>query len=180
MLATALAVACAFAGVFLVSVVWKRPLPRKGWLLAGNWAVTGLSFYAWIAAHGVEYGTVYAFCCISLAAWVAVALRLERKTRIPRVVDRGSIKWLPPATFLKHAVRLGLTTVVAAAASFCAVMGVSRLVPIADMERHAFVIVLFPIVWGALIYAICRSTDLHRPLALTIAMGGAGIFMMLV
>ena len=72
-----------------------------------------------------------------------------------------------------------MTAVAAAVASFCVTMGTSRLVPIAGMERHAFVIVLFPIVWGMLIYAIGRSADLRRPLALTTLLGGAGVAMML-
>ena len=180
MLAAALAAASAFAGIATVRAAWRRPLRRKGLFLLAAWALIGLSFFFWIAAYGIEYGTVYAFCSVSLLAWFVAALNLERRARGPEAVGRRPPRWMPLVTLLRHAARLVLTAVAAAVASFCVTMGASRLVPIADTERHAFVIVLFPIVWGVLIYAVGRSADLSRPLALTTLLGGAGAAMMLV
>ena len=180
MLAAALAVASAFAGIATVRAVWRRPLRRKGLFLLAGWALIGLSLFFWTAAYGIEYGTAYAFCSVSLLAWSVVALNLERRARAPEAVGRRPPSWLPLVMLLQHAARLVLTAVAAAVASFCATMGASRLFPIADMERHAFVIVLFPIVWGTLIYAIGRSSDLRWPFALTTLLGGAGAGVMLV
>lgn len=180
MLAAALAVASAFAGIATVRAVWRRPLRRKGLFLLAGWALAGLSFYFWTAAFGIEYGTAYAICSVSLLALFVVALNLECRTVSPEAVGRRSARWPPLFMLLQHAARLVLTTVAAAVASFCVTMGTSRLVPLADMERHAFVIVLFPIVWGVLIYAIGRSADLRWPIALTTLLGGAGAAVMLV
>ena len=175
------AVAAVLAGVGLIRSVWRRQSAYRSAALWTGWALLGLSCYLWTLSEGTEFGIVFGLGVASVAAWAVTAANTEVKTRKRTdEPDRESPR-LPPVRVLGRQLAVFLLVMlVAAIASLLGTMGLSRLFPIGEIDRMAFVIIALPIVWGTLAYVVCASPRVDRPLVLLTLVGAGGFGLMMV
>lgn len=172
--------ALAVVGLALIRGVWRRNLAYRTTFLWMGWALLLLSTYVWVQSSGVEFGLVFALGGVSLVAWIVTATNTETKPERTGVSDRVSPRFAPVPVIGRQLGIVLLVMVVAGIAGLLSTMGLSRLLPITEIGRMAFVIIALPIVWGVLAFVVCASSRIARPLVMLILIGAGGFGLMMV
>ncbi|MEM7278941.1 MAG: hypothetical protein AAF385_12520, partial [Pseudomonadota bacterium] len=90
-------------GLGLIHFTWRGQPVRRVLLLSAGWLLLLLSVYFWASRFGSEFGLVYAFCWISLVAWLFVGAETRFKPKNERNQQRsksiltlgaGAMTWL--------------------------------------------------------------------------------------
>ena len=176
---TAAAAATSILGIVLIRGVWRRETAYRTAVVSGGWALLALSVVLWARVAGAEYGTVIALGLLGCVAWIASALNVSVKAgRAAADPVRESPAWPGVATLGGQFATFGLAVPLAGVASLLATMGVSRLLPAAEIDRMAFVIVMLPIVWGMLAFVVCFLDRALYALGLVLLSAAAGFALM--
>lgn len=172
MLDAAAAIVLNGAGVAAIFLAW-RGVPGRGRLLGhGGWIAVAAGAVFWCRLAGIEFGIAYAVLFTIPAAWAAVVVNHELRTR--RGVEQGAGQTVVPdsATLARHAARFVVAVPLAALASiFAGVVLTSRL-PMGRIEAMAIAVLGIPVLWGILSYWACADQRSARP-ALCLTVVGA-------
>ena len=174
------AITASVVGLALIHTVWRRQPAHRALLLWAGWLSLVLSVYFWSLRFGIEFGSVFGLCFISLIAWLVVSMETEQRPRRERQHDRKSPRWPNIAVIGRQSAVFLLVLFVGGIASVLLTMGLSRLLPTDEITRMAFVIIALPVVWGALAYLVTFSMQLPRSLIMLAAASAGGYGLMMI
>ena len=162
------ALALTLAGVGALRLGWRQAGARRA-LVWGGWLMLLLATCAWIRAAGIEFGTSYSLLGLALAAWLTMALGVERsEPRLDRVATGNTV-----ASSLSHKLCTFAAAGPLAAFACCQVTLLLVLeLPITRVNQMAIAALLFPLLWGIAAYWSCYRQTPGRN-ALLFALGGS-------
>lgn len=169
-----LAVLSGVAGILLLWWSWRAPQPKPPLFMPLGWALLLLSMVLWCYAQGVEFGLVYALMVMTVAAWAVIVAGAETGPVAAQVQVEQPLRRPGWGALGRHSGLFLLVVPVAGVASAFACVGAMRLLPWQPVNSLIAVIVLQPVVWGALAYWFAATRSLWRPLSASIAAGLAG------
>ncbi|CAA0090777.1 Uncharacterised protein [Halioglobus japonicus] len=155
-----LALLLCVAGILLLRLSWRRQRTALVWT---GWLLLALSPVVWSVSAGVEFAVSYALLALSIAAWLLIAVNVERQ---PAKAGNGAVDTATlPATTALH--KLGTFLVAGPLAASASLLACALLVGLASgaesrgnsMVLTAFV---FPLAWGAAVVWVCASDRLLR------------------
>lgn len=161
-------------GVVCLWWSWRAREPKPRLLKPLGWALLMLACLPWSRALGVEFGLAYALMVMTLAAWLLViATAATGPAAAPEQVAQR-LHWPTWRSLVRHTGLFLLVVPVAGVASALACVGAVRLLPWQPANSLTVVIVLQPLIWGALAYWFTAAPRIRRPLAASVLAGTAG------
>lgn len=174
LLALLLGILCGAAGVICLWRSWRARQSRSPLLMPLGWALLLLSCVPWCYALGIEFGLAYALMSMTLLAWAVIAATADSGPVAALEQERQPLRWPAWRTLGRHGGLFLLVVPVAGVVSALACVGAVRWLPWQPANSLIVVIVLQPVVWGALAYWFTAAPRLWRPVVTALVAGAAG------
>lgn len=159
------------AGMALLYGAWSGRLGLRAFCNVLGWALITASLFLWIPVSGPEFGPVYAFLVMPLAAWVFVLADPNQGNGRGLLLPRAQLT-LPERASMARQFGVFLVAVpLAALTSALLAVEISTWFPWTNVDRVVAGILAMPVIWGLLAWWVCAARTPWLPGFVMLAAG---------